>query len=74
MNRLVVFGMVFSSFILSNQTSAVAQDQTAIAAPCTASEFRDLDIWLGDWDLSWSLPEGKTGYGRNIILRISHGQ
>lgn len=36
--------------------------------PCDAPEARQLDFWLGDWDLTW-----KGGKGTNKITRILDG-
>ncbi|HEU4321216.1 MAG TPA: DUF1579 family protein [Acidimicrobiia bacterium] len=44
-------------------------------APCSSPEARQLDFWLGEWDLSW--PAQQTGgepgerlTGRNSITRL----
>lgn len=42
------------------------------AGPCSSAEYRQLDFWVGEWDLSWpggqgGTPEGQTGHGSNII-------
>lgn len=34
-------------------------------APCSAEEARQLDFWLGDWDLTWD-----GGSGTNRITRL----
>lgn len=36
--------------------------------PCDAPEARQLDFWLGDWDLTW-----QGGHGTNKITRILDG-
>lgn len=37
--------------------------QTAeLPAPCSDPEFRQLDFWVGDWDLKWD-----GGAGRNVV-------
>ncbi len=33
--------------------------------PCSAPEFRQLDFWVGTWDLTW----GEDGRGTNVIER-----
>lgn len=43
------------------------------SAPCSDSAFRQLDFWVGAWDLSWSLPDGGTGTGRNVITNDAYG-
>lgn len=54
--------------------SAGAQQQGAAAppaaAPCSASEFRQLDFWLGSWDARWDAGGGTpAGSGTNVITR-----
>jgi hypothetical protein len=48
--------------------SARAQDAEKPPPPCSTSEARQLDFWIGDWDLTW---EG--GKGTNIISAILGG-
>lgn len=48
---------------LSGQTSAPSR-------PCTASEYRQFDFWLGEWDVQ--LPNGKRA-GANRITPILAG-
>ena len=40
---------------------------------CQDAAFRQLDFWLGDWDLEWDLPDGKTGQGTNVITKTPFG-
>jgi hypothetical protein len=48
-------------------TSVNAQSPAA----CTGEEYRQLDFWLGSWDLSWTPSgEGDTGKGTNDITLI----
>lgn len=40
------------------------------AKPCSAPEYRQLDFWVGDWDLTWPGPAGQPQQqGRNRIDR-----
>lgn len=48
--------------------SSVYAQEKPKAPPCSASEFRQLDFWVGVWDLSWTR-EGEKGRGRNVISR-----
>jgi len=44
------------------------------ANPCTAAQQKQLDFWIGDWDLTW--PGDKPGevmHGTNSIKRIMDG-
>ena len=49
------------------------------ASPCdTAPEARQLDFWLGTWELTWpggqgGTPEGETGRGTNTITKMLGG-
>ena len=54
--------------------SAQAQQQQAQAAPpahpCAAPEFRQMDFWVGVWDVRWEAMSGiPTGGGTNTITR-----
>ncbi|HHL43185.1 MAG TPA: hypothetical protein ENJ42_06175 [Hellea balneolensis] len=40
--------------------------------PCSEKEFRQLDFWLGDWDLEWTGSKGKVGHGRNTITKTPY--
>ena len=47
-----------------------AHAQAASAAPCATPEYRQLDFWVGDWDLTW--PGNKPGevlHGRNTVRK-----
>jgi uncharacterized protein DUF1579 len=40
--------------------------------PCSTPQFRQLDFWVGDWDLTWPASQssqGKPGRGKNHIER-----
>lgn len=45
----VCFGLVLLG-LLAFATRADAQS----AAACEGEEFRQLDFWLGNWDLTWA--------------------
>ena len=58
----VLFGM-FSN------TRLVAASQ-----PCTEPEQKQLEFWLGDWELTWPGQNGgETGHGTNSVKRIMDG-
>lgn len=47
----------------------------ARATPCTSPEARQLDFWLGEWDLSWPSEQaggvaGELGTGKNSVTRL----
>ena len=48
------------------QTGQIA----AQVSPCAASEFRQMDFWVGTWDVRWNKGGGTpAGAGTNIITR-----
>jgi hypothetical protein len=83
MNRLIqpeVFlmrvALVVISFVLSVVPS-VAQQSNAHAKPpnpCLLPEQRQLDFWVGDWELTWPAEkEGQFDHGTNSIRRVLDG-
>lgn len=55
---------------LSACATADAQQQQAQAPPCAAPEFRQLDFWVGEWDVRWDESAGNpAGSGINRIAR-----
>ena len=48
---------------------------TTQGPPCSSSEARQFDFWLGEWRLSWPAEQtggdaGQTGHGTNRIERL----
>lgn len=44
--------------------------QAQSAPTCTSAEFRQMDFWLGVWDVRWEAASGvAAGSGRNTITR-----
>jgi hypothetical protein len=41
--------------------------------PCSSPAYRQLDFWVGTWDLSWINSDGSTGRGTNIITKDEYG-
>ena len=42
--------------------------------PCAASEQRQFDFWVGEWDASWpGAKEGEVQHGSNSIKRVLDG-
>lgn len=41
--------------------------------PCAAPEYRQLDFWVGDWDLEFTNPDGSIGKAENRITRDDFG-
>lgn len=58
----VALAILFASLTVA-QTSAPAP-------PCSTPEFRQLDFWVGDWDLTWPGQSGQPEqHGHNRIDR-----
>jgi hypothetical protein len=59
-------------FFAALASMAVAQTSQPSTPPsCAAPEFRQLDFWVGDWDLTW--PGSRTNeiqHGRNTIRKM----
>jgi hypothetical protein len=53
-----------------------SRQQTSTAPPnsCAASEQRQLDFWVGEWDLTWTGNKaGEVQHGTNTIRRVLDG-
>ena len=44
-----------------------------LSGNCTDPEYRQLDFWVGEWDLSWTQADGSIGKGQNIISHDPYG-
>lgn len=66
---------LFAAFALIGALSSTAHAQTTPpAAPCTAPEFRQMDFWLGEWEVRWDAAPGvPAGNGTNTITRAYGG-
>lgn len=54
----------------AQQDATQAQASAPPAHPCAAPEFRQMDFWVGDWDVRWEAMSGiPAGQGRNVITR-----
>jgi hypothetical protein len=51
------------SLLLLFTLSAAAQTATSATPPCSQSEYKQLDFWVGEWTLSW--PAAKAGDPEN---------
>ncbi|MBI1392297.1 MAG: hypothetical protein GC152_06090 [Alphaproteobacteria bacterium] len=70
----------FASAAAAQTTAPETAPATAATAttapsepPCADPAFRQLDFWVGEWDLSWALPNGGRGEGRSVITRDEYG-
>lgn len=44
-----------------------------VLAACPAPEARQLDFWVGEWDVAWSVPNGRSGRARNRVMLENDG-
>jgi len=47
----------------------IASDSAALVKPCSSSEYRQFDFWIGDWNVT----SGGEPAGTNSIHRIHNG-
>lgn len=52
--------------------SAIAQE-TPPPIPCSEPEYRQMDFWVGDWDISWDDGQGGKATGTNTITQAPFG-
>jgi hypothetical protein len=61
--------IALSALALAGCATAPASAQTP-PPPCSAPEFRQLDFWVGEWDVRWEAVQGiPAGQGTNTITR-----
>ena len=61
-------------FCLLVSPGIFAQQPIGPANPCAAPQQKQLDFWLGDWDLTWPGENGGApGHGTNSIKRVLDG-
>ena len=66
----VLILLLSASTVLSQQSAKPA----APPDPCTGAEQKQLDFWVGEWDLTWpGQKAGETSHGTNSIKRILDG-
>ncbi len=53
----------------ANEVQSFPTATEAAIGNCTDAEYRQLDFWVGDWDLTWKQADGMIGQGRNVITR-----
>ena len=73
MTRLfgAVLILLFSATTVLSQQSATP---VSASNPCTAAQQKQLDFWVGEWNLTWPGEKaGETGHGTNSIRRILDG-
>jgi hypothetical protein len=64
--RLALVVVVLTCLASARQNNAAAQPK-----PCSEPEQKQLDFWVGDWDLTWpGTNAGQIDHGTNTIRRI----
>jgi hypothetical protein len=66
----------FALIVLASACVAGAEQNNAAAQPkpCSGPEQKQLDFWVGEWDLTWpGKSAGETAHGTNHIQRILDG-
>ena len=71
MLRFLVGAMMAASVLgCAASAQTTAQQPAAQQRPCAGPEYRQLDFWVGDWDVRWEgSPDQPAGSGRNVITR-----
>lgn len=47
---------------------------SAVAQQPQRADSSLFDFWVGEWDVSWTDPDGSTAYGTNVITKILDGK
>jgi hypothetical protein len=59
---------------LAFPAAASQQNNAAQPKPCSEPEQKQLEFWVGEWDLTWpGNNPGETAHGTNSIKRILDG-
>ncbi len=67
--RLVLVILLLACMVSARQSTTAAQPK-----PCSEPEQKQLDFWVGEWDLTWpDNSAGRTDHGTNSIRRILDG-
>ena len=75
-SRPLAFMLSIALFLLCLDVRPVAavQNPGPRSLPCAAPEFRQMDFWLGRWDVQWDATPGNPGgRGTNTVTRAYDG-
>jgi len=62
---------VFLFYLISTVGLAQQSGSATAANPCAAPEQKQLDFWVGEWDLTWpGEKQGEVDRGSNSIRRV----
>src|SRR3981081_2063571 len=63
--------LLFSATTVLSQQSATP---VSASNPCTAAQQKQLDFWVGEWNLTWPGEKaGETGHGTTSMRRMLDG-
>ncbi len=71
MKRLLTSLSIMGLTTLGGLQLAMGQD--APPFPCSDPEYRQMDFWVGFWDLTWTAPDGTVSSGKNSVTRLPFG-
>ena len=64
------FGALAALALAACATAPASAQQQPQQPPCSAPEFRQMDFWVGTWDVYWQATQGiAEGAGTNTITR-----
>jgi len=65
-------GVLFLSIAVTGAAAQQSGSATTTAAnPCTAPQQKELEFWVGEWDLTWpGATQGQLDHGTNSIHRL----
>ena len=73
--KWIIQALIPACLLLGSLSLAAAQEEApkAPAAPCSDAEYRQMDFWVGFWDLTWTAPDGTVSTGKNSITKMPYG-
>ena len=61
------------ALLAAPQQPASAAPSTPAPLPCSAPEYRQMDFWVGEWELSFDAGNGRIGTATNRVTRDEYG-
>ena len=72
--RYAIIVCAISILIAAMSPATAQQASSSQPKPCAEPEQKQLDFWVGEWDLTWpGNNAGETGHGTNSVRRILDG-
>jgi len=69
--RALIGAVAAAAMLAAGGTSAVSAQTYAPA--CSAPVNRALDFWIGEWEVEWSLRDGRSGRARSTVVAENGG-